>query len=330
MPDDQDVLADVGQNTASVRFAATASGQPAPTIAYTFNGQVITSPYNFSIGTNVVTAMATSCGGTVSQDFTITVNPRLTSPGPTPTTLAVASTAPTANALAAPRATTVALNYNQNVDPATAAGVRVFSHQAGGRKAASVSTSGRTVAVDPSTDFRPGETVFVTSPATVRATASTTTATAPCVYQFTAAAGVGPGTFGGASLAAGQLPTSVALADVDNDGDLDLLTANATQNGTVSIQLNNGQGGFTAVANLTVGAYPAHLATADLNGDGSLDLLVANAGSNSVSVRLNSGRGGVAASQEVPVGSAPLRVAALTSTAMVTSTWLRPMPTATP
>ncbi len=310
-PADQYVLTDVGQSTASVSFAAAASGQPTPVITYTLNGQPITSPYRFPVGANVVTATAASCGGTASQDFTITVNQRLTSPGPTPTTLAVASTAPAPNALAAPRATTVALTYNQNVDPTTAANVRVFSHQAGGRKAASVSTSSRTITLDPNTDFRPGEVVFVTSPATVRATASSTTTTTPYVYQFTTAAGFGPGTFGsGTSLAAGQLPASVALADVDNDGDLDVLAANATRNGTVSVQLNNGQGSFTSAGSLPVGAYPAHLTTADLNGDGNLDLLVANAGSNTVSVRLSNGRGGLAGGQEVPVGQYPMSVAA--------------------
>jgi hypothetical protein len=284
VPADQDVLTDVGQRTASVSFAATATGLPAPAITYAFNKQLITSPYSFPVGTNVVTATATNCGGTASQDFTITVNPRLTSPGPTPTTLAVVSTAPAPNTLAAPRATPVALTYNQAVDATTAGEVRVFSHQAGGRQAVTASLSGSTLTLTPAGAFQPGETVLVTAPATVRAAASSTTTTAPYVYQFTTTAGVATGTFGsGTTVAAGQLPASVALADVDGDGDLDILTTNGTKAGTVSIRFNQGGGRFSGAGGVAVGAYPAHLVAADVDADGDLDLLVANTGGNSVS-----------------------------------------------
>jgi hypothetical protein len=47
----------------------------------------------------------------------------------------------------------------------------------------------------------------------------------------------------GGSFAAGGKPVFVALADVNHDGRLDLVTANATSN-TVSVLLGNGDGSF--------------------------------------------------------------------------------------
>ena len=106
----------------------------------------------------------------------------------------VTSTSPARNATAAPRPSNVALTYSQPINSATAATVRVFSQQAGGRKAlTSASASGNVLTLDPAQDFKPGETVFVTAPATVLGTGGT--AAVPYVYQFTTQAGVGPGTF---------------------------------------------------------------------------------------------------------------------------------------
>ncbi len=53
-----------------------------------------------------------------------------------------------------------------------------------------------TIRVNPAQNFRPVETVYVTSPATV--TSAGGAAFRPYVYQFTTAAGAGPGTFMGA------------------------------------------------------------------------------------------------------------------------------------
>ena len=76
------------------------------------------------------------------------------------------------------------------------------------------------------TNFKPGETVSVTVPATVLGTGGL--ATAKCVYQFaTATSGVGRGNFlPGSSPAVPQQPQGVAVGDVNGDGRLDFVTAN--------------------------------------------------------------------------------------------------------
>ena len=212
----------------------------------------------------------------------------------------VTSTSPARNATAAPRPSNVALTYSQPINPATAATVRVFSQQAGGRKAfTSASASGNVLTLDPAQDFKPGETVFVTAPATVLSGGGT--AAIPYVYQFTTRAGVGPGTFsGGSAPAVGNRPSDVAVADVDGDGDLDLLAANYNTTpgpspGTVSVRFNDGTGTFLGGPEISVGSNPNNVVAADVDGDGDIDLLTTSTYDRSVSVRLNNGAGVFAA-----------------------------------
>ena len=70
---------------------------------------------------------------------------------------------------------------------------------------------------------------------------------------------------------------SVAVADVNDDGKLDILVANEVSD-NVGVLLGNGDGTFqTAVTYGSGGVDAFSVAVADVNGDGKLDLLVANA-----------------------------------------------------
>jgi Ca2+-binding RTX toxin-like protein len=79
------------------------------------------------------------------------------------------------------------------------------------------------------------------------------------------------------NLSAGDRPYSVATADFDKDGNLDVAVAN-TGDKTVSILLGDGAGGFNSVGSFSVGSTwnPISIAVLDLNGDGNLDLASAN------------------------------------------------------
>ncbi|UOR05096.1 FG-GAP-like repeat-containing protein [Hymenobacter aerilatus] len=109
-----------------------------------------------------------------------------------------------------------------------------------------------------------------------------------------------------ATFRVGQQPTAVQLADVDNDGDLDVLTSDSGSN-TVSIRINSGAGTFSGTTSIAVGAAPADLRLADLDSDGDLDLVTVNAADGTVSVRLNNGLGGYSqtATLLLPLGSTP-------------------------
>ena len=63
-----------GLCSATLAFAASATGVPAPTIVYSVNNAPITSPYIFPVGTTTVNAVATNSTGTASCTFTVRVN----------------------------------------------------------------------------------------------------------------------------------------------------------------------------------------------------------------------------------------------------------------
>ena len=81
----------------------------------------------------------------------------------------------------------------------------------------------------------------------------------------------------------GSNPVSVALGDLNRDGDLDMVSANAGSN-DVSVLLGTGNGSFGAKSDFAVGTSPKGVALGDMNGDGIADIVAVNAGSNNVSV----------------------------------------------
>ena len=106
--------------------------------------------------------------------------------------------------------------------------------------------------------------------------------------------GNGDGTFQAAvSYSSGGVgATSVAVADVNGDGKLDLVVANqcadvSCVNGSLGVLLGNGDGTFQAAVSYgSGGPYAFSVAVADVNGDGKPDLVVADYAS-SVSVLIN-------------------------------------------
>ena len=92
---------------------------------------------------------------------------------------------------------------------------------------------------------------------------------------------------------------TAALADIDGDGDLDVLTSNDTPDRKL-VYLNDGKGRFTVAGEWGVGAWSTrNAAIADLNGDGRPDVIAANRPGPSF-VCLNQG-GGRFASDCIPI-----------------------------
>ena len=88
--------------------------------------------------------------------------------------------------------------------------------------------------------------------------------------------GNGDGTFQpGVGYTADAGADSIAVADFNGDGKLDLVTSNS-QGNDVSVLLGNGDGTFKPAVNYAVSAGPGSLVVADFNGDHHPDIAVAN------------------------------------------------------
>jgi hypothetical protein len=77
-------------------------------------------------------------------------------------------------------------------------------------------------------------------------------------------------------IAIGARPLSVALDDIDGNGRLDIVTANARSD-DVSILFGNEDGSFEEVHAFPVADEPRSVALGDIDGDGRLDIVTANA-----------------------------------------------------
>jgi FG-GAP-like repeat/FlgD Ig-like domain/Bacterial Ig-like domain len=96
-------------------------------------------------------------------------------------------------------------------------------------------------------------------------------------------------------------PDDVYAADLDDDGDIDLVTANGESNG-VSVLINNGTGVFAPHTEYYVGLEPKAVIATDLDGDGDQDLAIAKGYGDEVSTLLNNGSGVFSSHTEWPVG----------------------------
>jgi hypothetical protein len=111
--------------------------------------------------------------------------------------------------------------------------------------------------------------------------------------------GKGDGTFTPAVAydSGGQVAMSVAVADVNGDGNPDLMVADCSSsdcaNGTVGVLLGKGDGTFQAAVSYDSGGpHAISVAVADVNGDSKPDLVVANYyPTSSVGVLLGNGDG---------------------------------------
>jgi hypothetical protein len=101
----------------------------------------------------------------------------------------------------------------------------------------------------------------------------------------------GDGTFKPATtLSAGPYPQSIAAADFNGDGKVDLAVANVG-NSEVSILLGNGDGTFQPPVAYPVDQYPVSMVVADFNGDGRPDIVTTSAVNGTVWALLGNGDG---------------------------------------
>jgi hypothetical protein len=120
--------------------------------------------------------------------------------------------------------------------------------------------------------------------------------------------GNGNGTFQARRIfAAGSGPRSVAVADLNGDGQLDMV-ANSNS-GRVSVLLGNGDGSFQAQKTFsTSGGFSVSVTVGDFNGDGKLDIVRTAIQSGFTSVLLGNGDATFQTRQTFATGNQPTAV----------------------
>ena len=133
---------------------------------------------------------------------------------------------------------------------------------------------------DPDEDFLPGELVTVTASSGIENTAGTSLT--PYTWQFRAKPDAGPGTFAQPLTTSGAFfAIGIDPADLDGDGDLDLVVSSTEGPGLYWVE--NEGGTLAAPQQILVvdraSTDASSIAVADLNGDGHLDLVSRNSSS---------------------------------------------------
>src|SRR6202051_2423408 len=113
----------------------------------------------------------------------------------------------------------------------------------------------------------------------------------------------------GSPFAAGHLPNDIAVADMNGDGNPDLVIANH-QSLYLTVMLGDGKGGFHPAPgspfDVHSNPHPHGVAVADFNGDGKPDAVTDSWGSNQIELLLGDGTGRLRTpAHYFPVGHRP-------------------------
>lgn len=101
--------------------------------------------------------------------------------------------------------------------------------------------------------------------------------------------------------------TSIALEDIDQDGNLDLISGSGygSDDETVSVLFGQGDGSFITHSEYDAGRNVDFVVTEDVDGDSDLDLITVNTYEDSLSVLLNNGDGSFTSGTDYTVGDSP-------------------------
>jgi hypothetical protein len=114
----------------------------------------------------------------------------------------------------------------------------------------------------------------------------------PVLIAFAGDGSGTPSQFRQVTIRVGQGPRWVSVADVNHDGNPDILVTNSLA-GTVSVLLGDGAGQFKEAPDspFPAGHEPNDIAVADMNGDGHPDLIIPNHQAPTITILLGDGKG---------------------------------------
>lgn len=117
---------------------------------------------------------------------------------------------------------------------------------------------------------------------------------------LTILAGDGFGSFGCITVFGG-FERAIALADLNHDGNLDVVTAQFSNN-SINIRLANNILGFTTSSIVSVGMGPIIVKLGDFNRDGKLDAVTFNSNSHDITILRGDGAGGFVVTETILLG----------------------------
>ena len=238
--------------------------------------------------------------------------------------LAVVSVEPARHGLNTLATSSITVNFDQPVDPASVDGASfwAFGRWSGTVQGTYVLSNGnQTVTLDPDHDFFYGEQVMVILSHDLQTAGGTPLRSAGYSWQFWTAAAPAPRTFTTLDVMSTRtVPQQASRAyggiatDLNADGWADITIVNeVTSDLRVFLNLADGTGLFDdfIVPTSPVNTQASPSEPADFDRDGHADICVANISTASVSILLGNGDGTYGPQQEITVGSAPRGIAVL-------------------
>lgn len=236
--------------------------------------------------------------------------------------LQVVGISPVSNFLTAPVDTSISVNFDEAVIPATvtSSSFWAFGRWSGPAEGViSIVNGGQTIRLTPNNPFSAGEQVMVILSESI--TALTGSSIQSGGYSFLFWTKAEPATLEFTEIANWSTRTNPNVStrsyggigsDLDNDGHLDIAVINE-DTADVRCYLNQGNGSglfsqmVTPVSSVNLQASPNE--PADFNRDGNVDLVVCNIAMDTVSVLLGNGDGTFQPQQQINVGLSPRGVA---------------------
>ncbi|MBU1470233.1 MAG: VCBS repeat-containing protein [candidate division Zixibacteria bacterium] len=220
---------------------------------------------------------------------------------------AIVSVAPAQNELGIASSIIITATFDADLNGATINALTfVVNARCTGRRLGTISYNSlsRTALFEPDIPFVPGEYVEIVLTDEIES-AGGAPFSGGFSWAFTVAADGGNGTFiRDSSYMVSSTPFSIFAADLDSDGDIDLVTANSSTN-NVSIHLNNGDGTLASAADITAGGLPLAINAADFDGNGTIDLAYAASFTDSVITLTNNGNAQFTTGSSMQVGNSP-------------------------
>ncbi len=217
---------------------------------------------------------------------------------------------PSANLNAVARDANISVTTDQTMSAATASSLVVRGSFTGTKTGVYGGSGSSTLGFNPTVDFMAGELVTAQAVGLTNTSGGSACEAGTRTWQYRAKVAVQGSEFfdSKTDYTTGEAPRSVAIADVNGDAKLDIITVNANDS-TSSVLLNNGSGGFLAKVDYATGGFPVSVAVADVNGDAKPDIITANYNGWSSSILLGNGNGTFQYRVHYTTGASPFSVA---------------------